>query len=310
MAGFRISPSSPPVQHTRTLRTPSAWYFATVEAPLEDSSSGCACTQSRQSSSVILTRYGLGASLGELGPGRLYDRPMPEGLFFRQLLAGRDFAAGDQFATTMRNHVYVVGDAASGEVLLVDPAYDVRALVGWVEEAGLTLAGVLATHYHADHVGGDIFGEHIQGLVDLLELAEVPVHVQKDEVAWVVEMSGAPVSSLVAHRDDDVVQVGAVEVRLLHTPGHTPGSQCFVVGDNLVSGDTLFLDGCGRTDLPGADPDAMYTSLQRLASLPGRFRLWPGHHYSPETSLPLEEVRRANSVLARVSREQWLRVFS
>jgi len=235
---------------------------------------------------------------------------MPEGLFFRQLLAGRDFAAGDQFATTMRNHVYVVGDAASGEVLLVDPAYDVRALLGWVEEAGLTLVGVLATHYHADHVGGDIFGEHIQGLVDLLELAEVPVHVQKDEVAWVSEMSGAPVSSLVAHRDDDVVQVGAVAVRLLHTPGHTPGSQCFVVGDNLVSGDTLFLDGCGRTDLPGADPDAMYTSLQRLASLPGRLRLWPGHHYSTATSSPLEEVRRTNSVLARVSRDQWLRVFS
>ena len=96
----------------------------------------------------------------------------------------------------------------------------------------------------------------------------------------------------------------------LHTPGHTPGSQCFVVGDNLVSGDTLFLEGCGRTDLPGADPDAMYTSLQRLASLPGRLRLWPGHHYSPASSSPLEEVRRTNSVLARVSREQWLRVFS
>ncbi len=78
-------------------------------------------------------------------------------------------------------------------------------------------------------------------------------------------------------------------VRLLHTPGHTPGSQCFVVGDNLVSGDTLFIDGCGRTDLPGADPDEMYTSLQRLASLPGRHILWPGHHYSPATSAPLEE---------------------
>ena len=110
--------------------------------------------------------------------------------------------------------------------------------------------------------------------------------------------------------DDTVHHVGKLGLRTIHTPGHTPGSQCFVVGDNLVSGDTLFLDGCGRTDLPGADPDAMYTSLQRLASLPGRFRLWPGHHYSPETSLPLEEVRRTNSVLARVSREQWLRVFS
>jgi glyoxylase-like metal-dependent hydrolase (beta-lactamase superfamily II) len=235
---------------------------------------------------------------------------MPEGLFFRQLLAGQDFAVGDQFATTMRNHVYVIGDRAEGDVVLVDPAYDVRALVDWVDANSLHLVGVLATHYHADHVGGDIFGEHIEGLVDLLELVDVPVHVQKDEVPWVFEMSGAPVSSLVAHGDEEVVQVGAIAVRLLHTPGHTPGSQCFVVGDNLVSGDTLFVDGCGRTDLPGADPDDMYTSLQRLVSLPGRLTLWPGHHYSPEVSAPLAEVKLSNGVLARLEREQWRRRFS
>jgi hydroxyacylglutathione hydrolase len=236
--------------------------------------------------------------------------PMPEGVFFHQLLAGEDFAIDDRFATTMCNHVYVVGDSVSGEVLLVDPAYDVRALLGRVDKAGLRLAGVLATHYHADHVGGEIFGEHIEGLVDLLELAPVPVHVQKDEVPWVSEMSGAPVSSFVQHLDDDVVQVGSVGVRLLHTPGHTPGSQCFIVGENLVTGDTLFIDGCGRIDLPGADPDAMYTSLQRLASLPGRLTVWPGHHYSAPRSASLEQVRRSNMALARVGREEWLRRFS
>lgn len=236
--------------------------------------------------------------------------PMAEELFFHQLLAGEDFAAGDQFATTMRNHVYVIGDGATREAVVVDPAYDVPAILRWLDEADLQLNGVLATHYHADHVGGDIFGEHIQGLVDLLERADVPVHVQKDEVPWVAEMTGAPVSSLVAHSDDDVVQVGSVGVRLLHTPGHTPGSQCFVAGDNLVTGDTLFIDGCGRTDLPGADPGEMYTSLQRLASLPGRLVLWPGHHYSPAVSAPLEAVKRTNPVLARISREEWLRLFT
>jgi len=226
---------------------------------------------------------------------------VPEGLLFRQLLAGRDFAVEDRFAATMRNHVYVIGDAATGEVLLVDPAYDVPALFDWVAQAGLRVVGVLATHYHADHVGGEIFGEHVQGLADVLQLADVPVHVQKVEVPWVVEMSGAPASSLVAHTDADTVEVGSVKVRLLHTPGHTPGSQCFVVGDNLVSGDTLFLEGCGRTDLPGSDPDAMSASLQRLASLPGRLTLWPGHHYSPEASAPLQDVKASNPVLARLA---------
>ena len=236
---------------------------------------------------------------------------MPDGLYFCQLLAGRDFAVEDGLATTMRNHVYVVGDASTGEVLLVDPAYDVRGLLEWVSKEDLRVAGVVATHYHADHVGGEMMiGERIEGLAELLELADVPVHVQKDEVPWVAEMTGAPVSSFVAHSDEDIVQVGSVMVRLLHTPGHTPGSQCLVAGDNLVSGDTLFIEGCGRTDLPGADPQEMYTSLQRLSSLPGRLTLWPGHHYSREESAPMETVKHNNPVLARVERAVWLRQYS
>jgi len=236
---------------------------------------------------------------------------VPEGLYFCQLLAGREFAADDGLAMTMRNHVYVVGDASTGEVLLVDPAYDIKGLFGWLRSEDLRVVGAVATHYHADHVGGEMMlGERIEGLAEFLELADVPVHVQKDEVPWVAEMTGAPVSSLVAHSDEDIVQVGAVIVRLLHTPGHTPGSQCLVVGENLVSGDTLFIEGCGRTDLPGADPEEMYTTLQRLATLPGRLTLWPGHHYSPEDSALMESVKHNNPVLARVERAVWLRQYS
>ncbi|HUB69402.1 MAG TPA: MBL fold metallo-hydrolase [Acidimicrobiales bacterium] len=235
---------------------------------------------------------------------------VPEGLLFRQLLAGVDFALDDHFATTMRNHVYAIGDAATREIVLVDPAYDVEGLLRWAEAGELRLVGAIATHYHADHVGGEIFGEHIEGLVDLLELADVPVHAQKEEIPWISEMTGAPLASLRPHGDEGTVDVGAVTVRLLHTPGHTPGSQCLIAGDNLVSGDTLFLNGCGRVDLPGASPDDMYTTLQRLASLPGRLTLWPGHHYSPERCAQLDDVRRHNPVLARVDRDVWLRHFS
>jgi len=249
-------------------------------------------------------------------PGPLASRPagsitsVLEGLYFRQLLAGYDFATDDTLAQTMRNHTYVVGDPGTAEVLLVDPAYDVAGLLGWLAKEHLKLAGVILTHYHADHAGGEVLGERIEGIAELLDKADVPVHVQRDEVAWVAEMTGAPVGALVAHTDDDVVEVGNVFVRLLHTPGHTSGSQCLLVGDNLLTGDTMFIEGCGRTDLPGADPSDMYTSLRRLASLPGRLRVWPGHHYALERSSLMEVVRATNRALLDLAdRDEWLDLY-
>jgi len=103
-----------------------------------------------------------------------------------------------------------------------------------------------------------------------------------------------------------VVMVGDIPITLMHTPGHTPGSQCFLVDGRLVAGDTLFLDGCGRTDLPGADPDAMYESLtQRLATVPDDTILYPGHLYSPEASASMGETRAHNYVFRIHSLEQW-----
>jgi hydroxyacylglutathione hydrolase len=113
--------------------------------------------------------------------------------------------------------------------------------------------------------------------------------------------------SLVVHDSGDTVTAGAVSVELLHTPGHTPGSQCFLVSDRLVAGDTLFLEGCGRTDLPGGDPEAMYFSLtQRLARVPDSAMLFPGHLYAPDPSATLGDVRRRNYVFRPRSVEEWL----
>ncbi len=117
-------------------------------------------------------------------------------------------------------------------------------------------------------------------------------------------------SDLVLHEGGDVVTVGAVEVTLVHTPGHTPGSQCFLVDGRLVAGDTLFLDGCGRTDLPGGDSDEMYYSLtQRLASVPDDTVLYPGHLYSPEPSATMGDTRRHNYVFRLPTIEQWRTMF-
>src|SRR5664279_2373348 len=188
---------------------------------------------------------------------------MSDRFYFRQLLAGRDFARDDAVATAMVNFVYAMGDRESGEALLVDPAYRPSELVALVEADGMKVTGVLATHYHPDHVSGD-------------------------------------------H-----VRAGELDVTLIHTPGHTPGSQCFLVDGRLISGDTLFLEGCGRTDLPGSDPEEMYRTLtERLSQISDDTVLFPGHFYSRDPSASMGDVRGMNYVLAPSTAEQWLATFA
>jgi glyoxylase-like metal-dependent hydrolase (beta-lactamase superfamily II) len=235
---------------------------------------------------------------------------VPGRLYFRQLLSGRDYAAGDQLAQQMVNFTYLIGDRDTGEAVVVDPAYSVADLVDAAAADGMRLVGVLATHHHPDHVGGSMMGYGIEGVSRLLELADVPIHVNRHEAEWVRRTTGVEAGSLVSHEGGDVIEVGAVPIRVLHTPGHTPGSQCFVVEEMLVAGDTLFLEGCGRTDLPGSDPQAMYESLRLLASLPDDLALFPGHRYSAPSSATMGAVKEMNPVLRVERREDWMTAWS
>lgn len=237
---------------------------------------------------------------------------MDDRFYFRQLLAGRDFARDDQIARQMVNFVYLIGDRETGEAVVVDPAYGVDELVEIAGSDGMRVTGVLATHYHPDHVGGNLMGWGIEGVAQLLSRDDVAakVHVQAPEAFGVKRVTGISDSDIVEHASGDVLRVGEVAITLIHTPGHTPGSQCFFVDGRLVSGDTLFLDGCGRTDLPGGDPEQLYESLtQKLAAVPDDAVLYPGHLYSPEPNAPLGEVRMRNIVFRPKTREQWLTMF-
>jgi glyoxylase-like metal-dependent hydrolase (beta-lactamase superfamily II) len=239
------------------------------------------------------------------GPGATGDR-----VYFRQLLSGRDFAQADMMARQMVNFVYLIGDRQTGEAVVVDPAYAVQDLLDMVEADGMRLVGVLGTHYHPDHVGGQMAGWSLEGISALLERVQVPIHLQRDEVPWVERTTGVGAAELVGHDSGDVLRVGEVLVELIHTPGHTPGSQCFLVDGRLVAGDTLFLEGCGRTDLPGADPLAMYESIHtRLARVPDEAILFPGHLYSAEPSQSLGETRQWNYVFRPRSAQEWMAMF-
>lgn len=228
-------------------------------------------------------------------------------LYFRQLLAGRDFAVGVPMAAEMVNFVYLIGDRDKGECVVVDPAWDVDGLLRAAEADGMKITGALATHYHPDHVGGDLLGmAEVEGIRELLERASVPIICQRAETEWIRKCTGVSETDLAPKDSGDVVRVGDVEIQLIHTPGHTPGSQCFMVGKRLVSGDTLFLNGCGRTDLPGGDTEEILRSInERLAHVPDDAILYPGHMYGPAPSASMGETRRTNPVFSMRRPRDW-----
>ena len=211
----------------------------------------------------------------------------------------------------MVNFVYLIGDRETGEAVIVDPAYDIDALLEILEEDGMQCSGVLATHYHPDHVGGSMMGYDIVGVKELLEQVSVPIHAQKEEAEFITKITGLENKDVMEHSSGDIVTVGEIKIELIHTPGHTPGSQCFLVENRLVAGDTLFLEGCGRTDLPGGDPAALYDSLHnRLSKVPDEATLFPGHLYSPEPSAQMGHTRQQNYVFLPRTEEQWLTMFA
>jgi glyoxylase-like metal-dependent hydrolase (beta-lactamase superfamily II) len=196
----------------------------------------------------------------------------------------------------MQNFVYLVGDRESHEAIAVDPAWDIDGILNVLAADEMALTGALITHYHPDHIGGDLMGHHIQGPVELLERGQkIKITIHKAEADYVPHVCGLSRSDLSLCESGDEIAVGAQRIRLLHTPGHTPGSQCFLVRDNLISGDTLFIGGCGRVDLPGSDPAQMYDSLvNKLRALPDDTVLYPGHDYAERPTSTIGQEKQRN----------------
>lgn len=235
---------------------------------------------------------------------------MDDTLYFRQLRAGRDFGVSDPTASSMANFIYLLGDRKKGECLVVDPAWDVQGVLNVASADGMRITGALVTHWHPDHVGGDLMGHDVEGLTDLLAQNPCPIHVHKAEAQWVQMITGVSGTDLVLHDSGDVVKAGDVEVECLHTPGHTAGSQCFRCKNTLVAGDTLFLQGCGRLDLPTADVDEMWRTLtERLATISADTILYPGHDYGSAPHAPMSEVRRDNDSLNVPDIDTWRRMM-
>ena len=205
----------------------------------------------------------------------------------------------------MQNFTYIVGSKTTREVVVVDPAWDIDGLLKHLQQREYTLSGALITHYHPDHCGGSYGGHSVEGIAELLETNPVRIYAHKEEADGLKKVTGVSETDIIRVESGDKLSVGEVEVEFLHTPGHTPGSQCFRIKNTLVSGDTLFINGCGRVDLPGSNSEDMFRSLQKLSELPEETLLLPGHNYGHVPNATLGETKTQNTYLRVPDLETW-----
>ncbi len=209
---------------------------------------------------------------------------MNEHLYFKQVEIG-----------PMQNFVYLVGSKETRKLAVVDAAWDIGEILRIAAEDEMEITHSFVTHTHPDHVGGQFSGMHIEGVTELLEKVKAKVVIHKAEAEFLKMLSP---SDLIKVESGDEIDVGGIQIKLIHTPGHTPGSQCFLVDNRLVSGDTLFIGSCGRVDLPGSNAEEMYLSLtQRLMNLPDETILFPGHNYADKSTSTIGEQKTTNPYL-------------
>ena len=196
----------------------------------------------------------------------------------------------------MENFVYLIGDTQTKQAAIVDPGWDADAILELAKDNAFHITDILISHTHFDH---------INALSDLLKKVDAKVHVHKSEAPYLQKDARGNVHTVSA---GDVLVLGATKIEFIHTPGHTPGSQCFHVGDNLISGDTLFIKGCGRCDLPGGSPEQMYESLHHtLMKLKDETILYPGHNYAEKPSSTMGEEKKENPYLVNENLQDFLK---
>ncbi len=211
----------------------------------------------------------------------------------------------------MENYCYIIADKASKKCMVIDPAWDIKTITDTIEQNEYQLTSIIISHYHPDHCGGHLWGHDIEGVSELLKKFDVPVlcHSQeKDGILTITKIAPSGIQTIESGED---YQLGNQKLKFIHTPGHTPGSVCLLWNNCLFAGDTLFINGCGRVDLPGGNVDQLHDSLtNKLMKLDPQTVLYPGHAYAPQKSVTFQELLTLNPYLQNITNKtSWMKNF-
>jgi len=192
-------------------------------------------------------------------------------MIFEQILVG-----------IMENYVYIIGDEDSKDAAVVDPAWNINKILEIASKYNLSIKKILLTHTHIDHTNG---------IKKIAKETGAAVYVHKEEADKIKNLGIEKIKTI---DEGDEIKIGKIKVKVLHTPGHTPGSVCYLADSKLITGDTLFVEGIGRVDLPGGDKRTMSKSLKRLKNLDENIEVYPGHNYGSKPHSTIGHEKKNN----------------
>ncbi|MCH8004137.1 MAG: MBL fold metallo-hydrolase [Nanoarchaeota archaeon] len=195
----------------------------------------------------------------------------------------------------MQNFSYLIGDENSKEGAVVDPAWENSKILDIAKKHDLNIKFILITHSHYDH---------IDGVKSLVDATDATVYVHKDDM---VEIKNRGIDKIKTIDENDEINIGKIKIKVLHTPGHSPGSVCYLFNNKIITGDMLFVEAIGRVDLPGGDIEKMFNSLQKLKKLDDNIEVYPGHDYGSIKHSTIAHEKENNPYM-RASKEEFFRI--
>jgi glyoxylase-like metal-dependent hydrolase (beta-lactamase superfamily II) len=195
----------------------------------------------------------------------------------------------------MQNFSYLIGDENSKEAAVVDPAWENGKILEHSKKHNLNIKFILITHSHYDH---------IDGVKRMFDATDATVYVHKDDLLEIEKLNIEKIEKI---KNNQIISIGKIKSKVLHTPGHTPGSVCYLLDNKIIAGDMLFVEGIGRVDLPGGDIGEMFNSLQKLKELDGNIEVYPGHDYGSRKSSTIAYEKKNNPYM-KASKEEFFRI--